>query len=284
MARLTTIEDARFLHAHKIFGCLVLGHFMWRMYLWQIHGNMGFVNGSWFDLFWMFAHTGLNLSSFEFHLQERKNHVYNIIWPEMRWHTLLFSYRSVLTWYLIWKGIDDWAYRVLIVFGTIMLADLVTLYYKPVGSTLRGNPYPDWVKPWAIKTHNYFYSMSQVLATIHILHAKTVDPVFALLIPIQIAPFGMTLVKKGLIRQGGWHMFYTPTLLYNFYIGWFRADDGYFTWDFYWIAVIYFCFMRFAFNANKYLLWGLIVASHAYGVLEFGATPRLCGLPFFMSC
>jgi hypothetical protein len=188
---------------------LVAGHFIWRIYLLHMYGSMGFVNGSWFDLFWICVHTGFGLE---------------------------FNEPTLLTWFLIWNGIDAWIWRVVVVFGTIMLDDIV----------------------W--RTHD---NISRVLAMIHILHAKTVDSVFAL-------SFGMMLrARSKNNNRFGWQNAAVIGI-----ICWYYVDDGYFTRDFYWIALIYFCFMRRVFNANKYLLWGLIVASHVYGTLELGA--RLC--------
>lgn len=274
--RLSTHEDGRFAHAHKIFGFLALGHMMWRMYLLHATGNMGFKTrrdkeglDAWYDLAWIGVHAALHITSFQFILSNRRNKVYNIIWPEMRWHTMIFSYRSIITWLVLWLDVDSWPARVAIVFATIICADIVTWYYKHHGkveesdSTMRGNPYPEWVPWWAIKAHNYFYSTSQVLATLNILNARDTEHIFSLLIAIQTAPFGMTLVKKGIIRQTGWHVFYTAALLYNYWVGWCNFGPGYLAQRFYWVSLVYFCTMRFGLGLNKYFLWGAICAGWA---------------------
>lgn len=266
--RLNTHEDSRYAHAHKIFGFLALFHMIWRMYLMHTTGNMGFAylkdtGKGWVDLACIGVHAALHITSFQFILSNRRNKVYNIIWPEMRWHTMIFSYRSIVTWLVMWLGVDSWPMRVAIVFMTMICADVATLYYKNSGkvemgdSTMRSNPYPYWVPRWAIKVHNYFYSASQVLATLNILSARNIEQVFSLLIAIHTAPFGMTLVKKGIIRQTGWHVFYTGALIYNYWLGWQQLAIGssYLVPHFYWIAFTYFCVARFCLHINKYALW-----------------------------
>ena len=254
--RLITHEDRRFYHAHKIFGFAVLSHFIYRTWNWYVHGHLGFHNDPYLPV-WLIPHFVLHLTSFEFHLSNRRNTTYNIIWPEMRWHSMFFAYRSLfvmLVHYLNWQWL-----RGPIVFLTMIAADLVTLYYKNEKTTMRGNPYPSYVPDYFIIAHNLFYSISQIFATMNMLF-RGYDLAFLALIPIQTAPFCMTLVKKGIITQMGWHIYYTLALLINYY---YAMCDGIHVTPFK-ILVLFLIIGRFYIKANKYLLWSVPVAYHLY--------------------
>lgn len=276
--RLFTREDGRFLHLHKILGVVVLAHFAYRLALWLRYGSMGLDDGDverdrWTLLALYAAHALLHVSSFEFHLPARRNTRYNVIWPEMRWHTMIFAYRSLAVLMMHWAGVALlppllrssggaaqaaaawWAsvhpgaaaaiaatVRGGVVLATMVAADSVTESYRrrmrqeqmlrgggsdtteevpltmkaETSMTMRANPYPAYLPAACTRAHNLFYSTSQVLATLNIVTAASMDRVFLLLLPIQTAPFCMTLVKKGVITQAGWHLYYTLALLANY--------------------------------------------------------------------
>lgn len=271
--RLVTHEDAIYFHLHKTLGASVLGHFAYRIYNFTKHGEMGF-DGSWKTLLFIFVHAALHMSSFEFVLPSRRNKVYNVIWPEMRWHSMIFAYRSVVLMFLIWMGMNSYvsphaiAYiRGPFVIATMLCADYVTAYYKRTDkleasdSTMRGNPYPQYVNRHAITIHNTFYSLSQVLATANILY-RGFNEVFLQLLAIQTAPFGMTLVKKGILKQAGWHWTYTLAILTSYLYGALTPSEA--TQRVYWFSVLAFCVARFRFNVNKYALWSTAIAVQWY--------------------
>lgn len=271
--RLFTHEDKHYYHAHKIIGGVVLIHFIYRIWLFLNYKNMFFDASSYTTLFWILLHFSLHITSFQFVIPTHRNKTYTIIWPEMRIHTMLFAYRSLITMLIIWLRLNEFIsplldkiIRPFIVLGTIAAADYTTYYYKYIkkkvsinDSTMRGMPYPSYVPKWYTILHNYFYSISQVFATMYILNSKSMESIFLLLIPIQTAPFGMTLVKKGIINQGGWHLYYSISLLINFVYSIFKFDDT--SDDFFkykTLLVIYFIISRFIYHKNKYLLWSLI--------------------------
>lgn len=233
-----------------------------------------FFDNSWFSLICIAIHAMLHVSSFQFILSTKRNKVYNIIWPEMRWHSMIFAYRSIVLMFLIWLCMNAYLHPAVVVYlrgpiviGTMMCADGITAFYKSrnmvdnADSTMRGNPYPPYVPAYAIKMHNMFYSVSQVLATANILY-RGFNTVFYQLLAIQTAPFGMTLVKKGIMKQAGWHMSYTLALLSSYWYGWMIPHD--YTRYVYWGSVILFCVGRFRYNMNKYLLWSAAIAVQWY--------------------
>jgi len=134
--------------------------------------------------------------------------------------------------------------------------------------TMRANPYPPYFPRSLASVHNLFYSVSQVLATMNVLTSPSMDKVFLILLPIQTAPFCMTLVKKGVITQAGWHLYYTLALLFNYVLATKPASAD--VCDLctgiiiqrpvYLYLAFFFAVARFGFRFNKYPLWGIIIA------------------------
>lgn len=262
--RLFTHEDANYLHAHKIMGAFCLIHYVYRFGMLVYYGD-SFFRPDLITFLSLLPHFLLHITSFEFHLPSKRNHTYNVIWPEMRWHSMLFAYRSLMAMLLI-LWFPAWTHRIGrsgIVIGTILAADAVTEYYKrrnlleSTDSTMRGNPYPKYVPQWFRHTLNLFYSTSQIFATMNIL-CRNEEMIFLMLIPIQTASFLMTLVKKSFITQAGWHLYYFLGLALNYVSVLYIANEDS-DW-FYRFSVGIFCILRFGCNVNKYLLWGVINA------------------------
>lgn len=209
-------------------------------------------------LYILVTHSLLHLSSFQFLISDKRNKKYNIIWPEMRIHSMLFAYRSIITMYVLYLINPTYTniVRYAIVILTMILADLTTIKYNNTGisRTMRDNPYPENTHPLVIKYVNGFYSVSQVFATLHILFAPNIEYVYLTLIPIQIAPFLMTLQRKGFMNQASWHIYYVISILINYL---YSAVHLYNPIKSY-VFVILFVYFRFYKNVNKYLVWTII--------------------------
>jgi len=262
--RLVTREDAQIMHMHKILGVLVLGHIFYRMFL-IIMSNVSGLVTSRLTPIWMVIHALLHVSSFQFHLYEKRNRKYNIIWPEFRLHSMIFAYRSIITVLLMWVG-GQWnrALRGPLVLGTMVAADTVSKWYGQ-DTTMRANPYPDGTSEKFILWHNRFYSMSQFGATMAIMF-RGADSAFLALLPIQTAPFLMTLVKKGVLNQREWHIWYTVALLTN----WVHAlvgkgtDDNMVSTQVYMFIFFTSSIARLRYRINKYIIWGTVWAAQKY--------------------
>jgi hypothetical protein len=274
--RLVTHEDGHFFHAHKIFGILGLGNYVYRIASHALYGTM-FYDTSFWTLAMIAIHAMMHVTSFQFLIPARRNRVYNIIWPEMRWHSLVFAYRSLFMMTVLWFAwigvipsyVTPWI-RGPLVLATMALADNITSYYtrmdaiKETETTMRSNPYPSYVNPSWTRWYNLMYSTSQVFGTMNIL-CRDMGSIFLVVLPIQIAPFGMTLVKKGVITQAGWHLWYSFAIFANY---WYATTmqrsntDGLET--FYTMGVLMFALGRFKFRENKYALWGSIIAAQWY--------------------
>lgn len=259
--RLFTHEDAAYFHTHKLMGAFCLAHYVVRVGLFMMYGS-SFFERDWSSVATLLPHFLLHVSSFEFHLSTRRNHTYNVIWPEFRWHSMIFAYRSLLTMLAV-IYLPDWMHRVVrsaIVMVTLVTADAATHYYKKRNllesndSTMRGNPYPKYAPEAFKRSLNLFYSVSQVFATMTML-CRAPDLIFMTLIPIQTASLLMTLVRKGFITQAGWHLYYFLGLGLNYVaVLKIRATGNSILSG----CVLGFCVLRFGFRVNKYVLWGLI--------------------------
>ena len=267
MHRLFTHEDAAFFHAHKILGVMVLGHFWYRLILVWKYGHM-FFGPDPSTLFWIIVHASLHVTSFQFNIPKRRNRVYNIIWPEMRWHTAIFAWRSLALMLAMWlaeRGVVHASilgavvFRGALVLITMACADVATFVHGTntiQSTTMRGNPYPRYASPAFITWNNLFYSASQVLATLNILSKTKMEVPFMILLPIQTAPLGMTLVKKGIITQAGWHLGYTLALLTNYVHAFINPGTQLIPRYMYWSVFMGFSLLRFRYRVNKYILWG----------------------------
>jgi hypothetical protein len=122
---------------------------------------------------------------------------------------------------------------------------------------MRGNAYPNG---WPTAFMNRFYSASQIGATLNMIFDNE-EAMFLTVLPIQIAPFLMTLEKKGLLSQGGWHIYYTLSLFVNFY---WNARCGQVETVYkkmvFWFFVSSIFVGRVHYNINKYVLWAFPAA------------------------
>jgi hypothetical protein len=272
--RLVTHEDAY--HAHKTLGVLCASHFSYRTILGFLHGTMFFAP-TMATLVWIAIHTALHATAFQFVISNRRNRVYNIIWPEMRWHTAAFAQRSLWTMLLVWladrgaiSSAASIAARPALVIGTMVVADVATMVHGSQSTTMRGNPYPSYVPASIVKWHNMFYAISQILATMNVLVATAMDRPFLALLAIQTAPFGMTLVKKGVITQAGWHLWYTLALLANYAYALVSIETGAISTAAYAATASAVAILRFRHRVNKYVLW--ILASIAVQLFYFSSS------------
>lgn len=258
--RLFTHEDRHIMHMHKTLGVLVLSHIFYRMNLIIKLGDSGLSTSPWTP-YWMVIHTFLHVSSFQFRLPSKRNRTYNIIWPEFRLHSMIFAYRSIISVLLMWMG-GYWnhALRGPLVLGTMVAADAVSKWHAQ-DTTMRANPYPTGTSQEFILWHNRFYSVSQFGATMGIMF-RGVDSAFLALLPIQTAPFLMTLVKKGILNQAEWHILYTVALLTNWIHALFgQGNDGNTVSTVAYQAILWSAVAaRLRYRINKYAIWGTVWA------------------------
>lgn len=268
-AKLVTHEDGRRFHIHKILGIASLSHYFYRFFRCCITGSMEF-DSSWTTLICICVHALLSTTSLFFKIPDNRVQGKPMIWPEFRLHSIFFAWRSILPMMFIWVSSHVTQMRPYVqLFGafcillTMILADFTSSHFKkqgklhPQNTTMRMMPFPEKTSQLLISLTNFYYSVCQVLATLIVLYATDYPRLLMVMFPIQLAAFLMTLVRKSIITGGTWHVLYAISLGLNYVHA--IADDLSLPPD-YWLFATFFCVFRFYFNANKYLLWGIIIA------------------------
>lgn len=310
--KLVTREDARVLHAHKALGAAALAHFAYRVHHGFAHGHLGFGPDA-ATLCWIAVHAALSLSSMVFHIPSNRIKGSPMIWPEGRLHSIGFTARSVAVMLLyLWAWAWGWSAwmehaRALAVVATMAWADTVSAYYArvrmagqagPAATTMRGMPYPAGTSEAARAAVQLFYAGAQGMATVALLMGTRIDTTFLMLVPIQLAVFLMTLVRKGLIGTGAWHAWYSAAILLPYVYMVYREaafPDGHCfpmadaEYGGQLLALAMFFLVRIGLGANKYAFWAAVIgakaaASHHWGAFRIGGwvhggaaqTPLLC--------
>jgi hypothetical protein len=213
---------------------------------------MGFGTNS--ALFYISIHAALSGTSLIFYIPSVRSITLPMIWPEFRAHSIIFAYRSLFAMILLELSLSDPTTRFVTIIGTLLLADGATKYFKMENvTTMRDMPFPDWVSQVARTRLNYYYSVSQVLATMTILYSSSSERAFMILFPIQIAAFLMTLVRKKMITPLQWHIYYAFSLFMNYIHGALIQTET--LPVLFYISSVVFCLLRFGFRINKYVLW-----------------------------
>lgn len=255
--KLSTHEDPY--HFHKCLGVLCLIHFVFRVYNLFVYGDMLFVDPFW-DWVWFGLHFLLSVSSLQFVIPSNRVQSMIVIWPEFRAHSILFAMRSLACIVCSYVLPDILLLQTacgILVLLTMVAADMATTHYKTDKTTMRGMSWPNVFPmnhPYYQDAHNFFYSFSQIGATLSMFMGNYPDHPFLVLLPIQIAPFLSTLVKKGILRDLHWHLVYTLSLLLPYCYGWVANRPSLVRMD--WMVGI--AFLRFYLRVNKYVLWGMV--------------------------
>lgn len=256
--KLFTHEDHY--NIHKILGVISLTHFIMRFYNLFVYGDMLFTS-SLVDKMLLFCHLLLSWSSLIFVIPTNRVKSMIVIWPEFRAHSILFATRSLACIACYYIMNDLYCVRVasgLIVLWTMVMADIITESYKIEKTTMRGMSWPDFFpmnNHYYQKAHNFFYSFSQIGATLSMFTGKYPDHPFMMLLPIQIAPFLSTLVKKGIISDFYWHLVYTFSLSLPYFYGWIRNEHSPVSIN----LMFLIAFLRFYLWMDKYLIWAIIM-------------------------
>ena len=166
----------------------------------------------------------------------------------MRWHTGIFAARSLLAAALMWLQAQPpwspalwWAVQLMprpvvslllvapplvlrfALVAAAMLAADITSYAghrdEPASAAAegqgQGRGQGQGAALWALSMS---YSISQACGTLVVLSSRSLGAVFFVLLPVRAAPLLMTLVKEGVLRQAGWHLWYALSVLAVFYV------------------------------------------------------------------
>jgi hypothetical protein len=245
--KLFTGEDK--FNVHKTLGLICLANFIYRYSYWLLYGTLGYETTTFINTFTISAHMALSSTSLFFHVLSRRLKMRPlIIYKEYQLHTILFTFRSVI-WYFIPKfyaGLDILPIVTMIIH---LFVDTVSYFYGTEGMTTvrvqnRSKHIPTIM-------YRKFFSYYQILATACQLSAtefNLTNTSFNFLIAIQSSTFLMTLVRKNLIRP------YTHLAIYGFCLFLSTAH----MWHNYDISVFIGALIVFLLRTqgfNKYVLW-----------------------------
>lgn len=288
LAKLLSRHDPARLHATC--GAAAAAHAAYRAARWLGTGSAGF-DGSCATLCCLLPHAALALSSLRFPLPARRNPAAPMLWPEARAHALVFSARSLALMLLGWAVLRApqraaWLLyaRGGVVLATQAAADAASARFAEHraanGSTIRGMPWPPGAPGALVAAGRVFYSVSQLFATCMFV-AYRLDTPFAVLWVVQLAAFGMTLCRKGLLSCAQWHAAYAAALAAVFVMHVAgaravhpadpaqqpRAREVLLVLP----AMAAVALARLRFGANKYALWAALWAAHA-AAMRLGRT------------
>jgi hypothetical protein len=236
MAHLITNHDPY--HVHKSLGLLVLLHYAYRYYLVVAHGTAfpsseGSGSSSpllLLDVIAILLHGALSWSSLLLPLPGRRNFGRPMIWPEFRYHSILFATRHVSCTVLglcgMWPSnsedgmmLSSCLVRGLIVLGTSHAALMITSRHGDRDRrTTNSMPYPAYVTPGGVQQSviKAAYATAQFGATVSCVLYDDPTLCFAPLLGIQMAPLLMTLVRKNKIGCGTYHACYASCLFLGY--------------------------------------------------------------------
>ena len=214
MASLFTNHDI--LNIHKILGFGCLAHYGYRFVNKYLYDSMYFTKDSIYTYVSPLVHLGLSLSSFVFQVPHTRFDSKVIIWKELQLHNIIFTSRSIFMMYhtLFFKP-DNYFYyysRLAIMLSHHYLADVVSEKYKNKDKTATRNiPYEmnNGIIEYFLKK---FYAISQLTATFNLTLSNNYENGFLIMFPVQLSAFLMTLVRKNIISNKVWHIFYALSL------------------------------------------------------------------------
>lgn len=271
-------------HLHKVLGFGCLFNFFLRIYWLIANGSMYIYadtqSQSLLPLLIPIAHLTLSLSSLIFQVPQTRINSKIIIWKELQLHNMVFTSRSatimIYSIICIRNDIDmSSKYYYLYQVGKLalvvlhhLLADYITAKYntneKTTTRDINWDNIPDNVR----RLVKQYYAICQILAINSLIltdNDKTgsgvMEAAFLVMFPIQLSTFLMTLVRKSIITNIHWHIFYALSLVSPFFliINTLRSDSG--SGEYknklevakVYLPILYIS-LRLQFNFNKYYL------------------------------
>jgi hypothetical protein len=224
-------------HLHKVLGFGCLFNFFLRIYWFLAFGSMYIYANSQTSLLIPVAHLTLSLSSLIFHVPQTRLNSKIIIWKELQLHNMIFTSRSAIImiysiicirnninmnskyYYLYQIG------KLILIVLHHILADYITFKYnineKTTTRDINWENISDNVKSKVKK----YYAVCQILAINALIltdnekyGSGAIESAFLIMFPIQLSTFLMTLVRKSIISNISWHIFYGLSLLSPFFI------------------------------------------------------------------
>jgi len=211
-------------------------------------------------------HAVLSWSSLLLPLPKLRNHSSPMIWPEFRYHSILFATRHVLISILNLMS-DNYPLTMKIIIKCCILvsANLIARFITSKfgdndNRTTNSMPYPSTISVSNQQKIKFEYALYQLGATLLCLTDNTLLS-FMPILAIQIAPLLMTLVRKGLINALKYHQIYALTLSLNTLILSYGVFYNYIDFNFYTVLAITdkcISILRFKCKLPPEILWAIV--------------------------
>ncbi len=231
-------------HLHKVLGFGCLFNFFLRIYWLIVYGSMYIYADTLTSLFIPVAHLTLSMSSLIFHVPQTRLNSKIIIWKELQLHNMVFTSRSatIMLYSVLCSRMNGaasaasatysaYAYylyqlgKFALVIAHHLLADYITARYNTNDKTTTRDINWENISDRTKEVMKRYYAVCQILAINALIltdnepyGSGAVESAFLIMFPIQLSTFLMTLVRKSIISNISWHIFYGLSLISPFFI------------------------------------------------------------------
>ena len=264
-------------HLHKMLGFGCLFNFFLRIYWLVAFGSMYIYADSQTSLLIPVAHLTLSLSSFIFHVPLTRLNSKIIIWKELQLHNMIFTSRSatMMLYSLLCSRMAASATtaasappvpflyqtgKYALVVSHHLLADYITAKYNRNEKTTTRDINWENISDDTKAIMKRYYAVCQILAINALILTENepygsgaVESAFLVMFPIQLSTFLMTLVRKSIISNISWHIFYGLSLLSPFFIITNTIEKNKLEVAKVYLPILYIVF-RLQYGMNKYYL------------------------------
>lgn len=279
-------------HLHKVLGFGCLFNFFLRIYWLVVYGSMYIHADSLTSLLIPVAHLTLSLSSLIFHVPQTRLNSKIIIWKELQLHNIVFTSRSatIMLYSLLCSrsgrslaasaasaatDANHYSYlyqtgKFALVVAHHLLADYITAKYNTNDKTTTRDINWENISDNTKAIMKQYYAICQILAINALLltdnepyGSGAVESAFLVMFPIQLSTFLMTLVRKSIITNITWHIFYGISLLSPFFIITNTIQKNNLEVAKVYLPILYIVF-RLQYGMNKYYLMSHVFILNMY--------------------
>lgn len=277
-------------HLHKVLGFGCLFNFFLRIYWLVVYGSMYIHADSLTSLFIPVAHLTLSLSSLIFHVPQTRLNSKIIIWKELQLHNMVFTSRSatIMLYSMLCSrsetataaataatASNHYSYlyqtgKFALVVAHHLLADYITVKYNTNDKTTTRDINWENISDNTKAIMKQYYAVCQILAINALLLTENepygsgaVESAFLVMFPIQLSTFLMTLVRKSIISNISWHIFYGISLLSPFFIITNTIQKNNLEVAKVYLPILYIVF-RLQYGMNKYYLMSHVFILNMY--------------------
>jgi len=264
-------------HLHKVLGFGCLFNFFLRIYWLVAFGSMYIYADAQSSLLIPVAHLTLSLSSFIFHVPRTRLNSKIIIWKELQLHNMVFTSRSatIMLYSMLCSRMTTAPYlyqlgKFALVISHHLLADYITAKYNRNDKTTTRDINWENISDNTKAIMKQYYAVCQILAINALILTENepygsgaVESAFLVMFPIQLSTFLMTLVRKSIISNISWHIFYGVSLLSPFFIITNTIEKNKLEVAKVYLPILYIV-LRLQYGMNKYYLMSHVFILNMY--------------------